>query len=253
MATETNNCLDHGDWIPASTDFHQTLGRTTLDLWRIPLEQTVQLDVLSEDELNRFKRYRFEADQRKFAVARSSLRKILARYSQQTPAGLTFDYGPYGKPFLRDNGSLQFNLSHSGEYALCGVARQIVGLDIELLRSMDRLEGLIKRCLAPCEQEDLAHIPPNQQSTAFLKYWTCKEAYLKATGQGISESLQAIAVTFTPYPELKVPGPSWQLKIFTPCDGYTAAVVTSPGINKIRLWQSDWLTSPQTNADGAVG
>ncbi|MBT9316388.1 4'-phosphopantetheinyl transferase family protein [Leptothoe spongobia] len=237
MAQEIDAHLDCRDWIPASADCYQTLNQTTLDLWRIPLAQPIQLDTLSEDELTRFKRYRFADDQRKFAVARSSLRQILALYSQQRPVDLAFDYGPYGKPYLRNNGSLQFNLSHSGEYALCGVARQGIGLDIELLRPMDRLEGLIKRCLAPYEQENLAQIPLNQQSNAFLKYWTCKEAYLKATGQGISESLTAIEVSFTPYPQLKVPNQPWQLQVFIPCEGYTAAVVMPLEITQIRLHQ----------------
>ncbi|MEM7795212.1 MAG: 4'-phosphopantetheinyl transferase superfamily protein [Cyanobacteria bacterium P01_C01_bin.118] len=232
--------MQHGlegmGWGLAPADCYQTLGQTTLDLWLISLRQPVQLELLSEDELRRFKRYRFEKDQRKFAVARSSLRRILSSYIQQDPAALSFNYGPYGKPCLRDNAALQFNLSHSGEYALCGVARKTLGVDIEHLRPMDRLDGLISRCLAPCEQTVLARIPSEQQSATFLKYWTCKEAYLKATGQGISESLSAIEVIFDPEPQLKVSGTSWRLQILIPCDDYTAAVVTSPDIEQIRLW-----------------
>ena len=173
----------------------------------------------------------------------SSLRQILAHYSQRTPASLTFDYGSHGKPFLRHNSSLQFNVSHSGEYALCAVARQVVGVDIEPLRSMDHLEGLIKRCLAVSEQQALTKILPNNQSTAFLKYWTCKEAYLKATGQSISESLAAIEVDLTPPARLKLPGKPWQLQVFVPCDGYTAAVVMPPDITQIRLWAHPPLTT----------
>lgn len=233
MAHEIPHGLDCEHWGIAPADFHQTLNQTTLDLWLISLEQPVQLELLAEDELMRFKRYRFEKDQRKFAVARSSLRRILSKYIQQDPTVLIFDYGPYGKPRLR-NATLQFNLSHSGEYALCGVARTALGVDIEHLRPMDRLDGLIKRCLAPCEQIVLTDLPLAQQSATFLKYWTCKEAYLKATGQGISESLSAIEITFTPKPQLNVP--NWQLREFIPCDHYTAAVVTQPQTNQVRLW-----------------
>ncbi|MEM9482921.1 MAG: 4'-phosphopantetheinyl transferase superfamily protein [Cyanobacteria bacterium P01_F01_bin.116] len=234
---DPKDCLETKIWIPATADCYKTLGHTTLDLWRIPLDRPVQLDVLSEDELIRFRRYRFACDQRKFAVARSSLRHILAHYIQQPSASLIFGYGPYGKPFLRDHCALQFNLSHSGEYALCGVAKQVVGLDIEQLRPMERLEGLIKRCLAPSEQQALAKVSPAEQSAAFLQYWTCKEAYLKATGQGISESLTAIEVVLNPDPQLKVSDRPWQLHVFVPCDGYTAAVVVPPNIMKIRFWQ----------------
>lgn len=229
--------LGNEAWQPATVNGYKTLGTTTLDLWLIPLERPVPVNVLSEDEVVRMNRYRFAVDQRKFAVARSSLRQILARYSQQRPADLVFDYGPYGKPFLTEHSSLLFNLSHSGDYALCGVARKMVGVDIEQLRVMDRLDGLIRRCLAPSEQQALANISPGNQSTAFLEYWTCKEAYLKATGQGISEALTAIEVDLTTVsPTLKVPGQSWQLRQFVPCDGYTAAVVISPDVSQIRCW-----------------
>lgn len=234
MAQEIQHGLEGGDWASAPADVSETLDQTTVDLWLISLEQPVQLELLSEDELARFKRYRFQKDQRKFAVARSSLRRILANYVWQSPAALSFDYGPYGKPYLRDNIGLQFNLSHSGEYALCGVAKKSLGVDIEHLRSMDRLEGLIKRCLAPCEQASLATMSAEQQSSMFLRYWTCKEAYLKATGQGISESLSAIEVIFTPQAQLK--GQDWLLQTFIPCEGYIAAAVTQPEVNQIRLW-----------------
>lgn len=236
VMTQLDHYLGHGSWIPATADCYKTLGPTVLDLWRIPLDRQPQIEVLSEDEVVRLKRYRFAADQRKFAVARSSLRQILARYSQCSPAELIFDYGPHGKPALRDHCSLQFNLSHSGEYALCGVARQVVGVDIEQLRLMDRLEGMVERCLAPSEQQALAKVPLIQQSAGFLRYWTCKEAYLKATGQGISASLAAIEIELALHPQLKVSGQRWQLYVFTPCDGYTAAAVVQPSIERIRSW-----------------
>ncbi len=242
--------LENKSWRPPTDDCYDTLEPTTLDLWRIPLDRPVQMDTLSEDEVTRFKRYRFAADQRKFAVARSSLRQILAHYSHQPPASLAFDYGVRGKPQLRNHASLQFNLSHSGEYALCGVARQGLGVDIEQLRPMDSLEGLIRRCLASSEQQAMGKVAPAHQSKAFLEYWTCKEAYLKATGQGISESLTAIEVELTPTPRLNLPTPEkrthqwpdkgqhqpWQLRVFVPCNGYTAAVVASPEVAHIRLW-----------------
>ena len=231
-------CLGKDAWAPATADIYHTLGPTTLDLWRIPLDQEMSVSVLSEDELVRLNRYRFAADRRKFAVARSGLRQILAHYCQKAPADLVFYYGDHGKPFLRGDHGLQFNLSHSGEYALCGVARQGVGVDIELLRPMDRLDGLIQRCLTRAEQQTLANPQPMDPTTAFLTYWTCKEAYLKATGQGISEALSTIEVRLTPQPQLRVSGQPWQLQVFTPCDRYTAAAVMSPEVDQIRLWDA---------------
>ena len=237
MAHNMGNDLGHTPWVSAADNCHETLSQETLDLWLISLEHPIQTDVLSEDEIRRLNRYRFAKDQRKFAVARSSLRHILARYAQVNPASLNFDYGRYGKPFLKDSKSLQFNLSHSGEYALCGVARATIGVDIEQLRSMDRVDSLIQRCLAPSEQQTLANLSASQQSTGFLEYWTCKEAYLKATGQGISESLTSIEVDLRGKPQLKIPGQSWQLRLTKPQNGYTAAIAMPPSITQIRFWR----------------
>ncbi|MEM8613210.1 MAG: 4'-phosphopantetheinyl transferase superfamily protein [Cyanobacteria bacterium P01_H01_bin.105] len=247
MTQSVEGCREHSKWLPAAGDCYKTLSQTTLDVWRIPLNRPTQTDILSEDELSRLHRYRFAVDQRKFSVARRSLRQILAGYSQIPPASLIFDYGPYGKPCLRNHDGLQFNLSHSGEYALCGVARQTVGIDIEQLRSMERLDGLIKRCLAPSEQQAISSVSSVQLSSAFLKYWTCKEAYLKATGQGISESLAAIEIDLAAIPRLNLPGHPWQLRVFIPDEGYTAAVVVPPDVSQIRFWQyEDSFTNPHT-------
>ncbi len=224
-------------WRSPTADCYTTLKTTTVDLWRIPLERPSNNQWLSEDELARLHRYRFEKDQRRFAVARSSLRWILGFYTQTNPEDIAFEYGDRGKPSLQNNTwGMEFNLSHSGEYALCGVAHQPLGVDIEQLRSMDRLDGLIQRCLAPSEQRTLAEVSAPHKSIAFLEYWTCKEAYLKATGQGISEALTAIEIKWTPTLELNVPGPPWQLKAFCPCEGYTAALVTTPNVRQTRFW-----------------
>lgn len=227
----------HESWLPATADVYTSLETITVDLWLIPLDRSPNTKWLSEDELDRLHRYRFEKDQRKFAIARSTLRQILGSYTQTDPGDIVFDYSTRGKPSLRHNQrGLQFNLSHSGEYALCGVAHQPLGVDIEQLRPMDRLDGLIERCLAPSEQCTLDNLPETDKSTVFLEYWTCKEAYLKATGQGISESLTAIEVELAPIPKLKVPGNPWCLQMLSPTGGYAAAVVTAPNITQTRFW-----------------
>ncbi|MEO0866886.1 MAG: 4'-phosphopantetheinyl transferase superfamily protein [Cyanobacteria bacterium J06642_11] len=226
------------DWLATSQGSHTSLGAQSVDLWRIPLDCSPSTQWLSDDELARLQRYRFERDQRRFAVARSSLRRILGFYTHTHPKDIGFTYSDRGKPSLQDNRhGIQFNLSHSGEYALCGVAQQPLGVDIEQLRSMDRLDGLIQRCLAPSEQATLSQVAANQKSQAFLEYWTCKEAYLKATGQGISESLTAIEIELQPTPKLKLPdSASWQLRSLMPCVGYTAALVIHPDVNQLRFW-----------------
>ncbi|MEM6252156.1 MAG: 4'-phosphopantetheinyl transferase superfamily protein [Cyanobacteria bacterium P01_D01_bin.156] len=236
----------HPHWQSPTADVYFTSDTVTVDLWRIPLDRFPTTEWLSEDELARMRRYRFEKDQRKFAVARSSLRQILSYYIQTHPKDIAFEYGTRGKPFLQTNErGINFNLSHSGEYALCGVAQYALGVDIEQLKPMERLDGLIKRCLAPSEQCLLAQTSAASKSAKFLEYWTCKEAYLKATGQGISESLAAIEIILEPAPIINVSGPPWQLQTFSPCEGYTAALVADPSITQMRFWNHDHVHAVQ--------
>ena len=113
----------------------------TVQVWKIPL--AVSDDVLatytqclSEDERSRANRFRFTHDRRKFIVARGTLRHLLAKQFDQPPAMLEFCYGDYGKPGLTAAALAQsksgecdfhFNLSHSGELALCALGLSAPG------------------------------------------------------------------------------------------------------------------------------
>jgi 4'-phosphopantetheinyl transferase len=109
-------------------------------------------------------------------------------------------YGTHGKPFLAspDDG-LDFNLSHSGRWLLFAFARgRAVGVDVE---SMDRAvdwDAVARRFFSAREQAALQSLPAEQRRGAFFRCWTRKEAYLKATGQGVTLGLSRFAVTLAP-------------------------------------------------------
>lgn len=203
-------------------------------VWRVSLaewpEPEVGWDVLSEAEQARANRFKFERDQRRFIVSRSRLRAILGRYINQSPTDVKFDYGEFGKPFVPAEPTLQFNLSHSGEIALCAVTLgRKLGIDIEQLRSIKDLASLSRRCLTHQEQSMLQQQLTSEQPLAFLQYWTCKEAYLKAIGKGLTQSLQSVGVELLPKPQLiQVPEPgNWQLGLIDPgLQDYVAALVS---------------------------
>ena len=153
---------------------------------------------LDADEIARAGRFHFERDRRHYAAARGWLRVLLSRYLDSQPAALRFDYGPRGKPFLANSEArLRFNVSHSHGRALLAFALdREVGIDLEAgARLGDDWPNLVRRVFSPREQAELAMIPPSRQREAFLNGWTRKEAYLKATGLGITEGLQSIEVT----------------------------------------------------------
>src|SRR5262245_17253393 len=98
--------------------------RFNLALERQGLEEL--WEALSQEEQARAERFRFETDRKRFIAAHGVLRHILAGYLNRRPADLIFGAGDFGKPFVvsgsPEESSLRFNLSHSGELALCAVS-----------------------------------------------------------------------------------------------------------------------------------
>ncbi|MCM1100215.1 MAG: 4'-phosphopantetheinyl transferase superfamily protein [Clostridium sp.] len=115
-----------------------------------------------------------------------SLREILDGLGDPVP--LQYDYGPKGKPYLRDM-PLFFNLSHSGDYVLCALSHREIGADIQRWEKCNT-EKLAERFFHERERECLRRIPANREREQyFYRLWTAKEAYGKMTGDGIAASV----------------------------------------------------------------
>ncbi len=166
------------------------LGLNEVHIWKAALTQWSDLpaDVLSPEELRRSARFLREEHQRQFALARAFLRLILAVYLPINPAQIRFREGAYGKLYLVDNPiQLEFNLSHSKDLALYALTLgQEIGIDVEWMDPHLTVEPLVTRFFSSAEQRAILTLPEDQQIDAFYDHWTCKEAYLKALGLGLS-------------------------------------------------------------------
>lgn len=159
------------------------------------LEQT-----LSDDEKERARRFRFAEHRRRFIAARGGLREILGDYLNLAPQDVKFEYNTKGKPFLcsSKNQELQFNVSHSQDLALYGVAQsQKIGVDLEYVRTVKDLEHIAERFFCPSEAAILKALSSPEKEKAFFGIWTAKEAYLKATGEGIAGGLDQVEVSIS--------------------------------------------------------
>ena len=220
-----------------------------VQVWQIPLEVSeeklqVYASCLSVDERSRADRFRFPDDSRRFTVARGTLRHLLGKQFGRSPQAIEFCYGEYGKPsVVSDNeGSCNFyfNVSHSGELALCALGhRHQVGIDIEKLKPIQRLDSMMERCLSGKERAQV--VQEKDPVYAFLQRWTCKEAYLKATGVGLSQSMAAVEVEIAPPRFLCVPedcAQGWHLHVVDVPKGYVgAAAVAGDARIQLNLWQ----------------
>ena len=128
-------------------------------------------------------------------------------------------------------GPLCFNVSHSHGRALFAFARgREVGIDLEAgARLGDDWPGLVRRIFSAREQGELFSLPAEQRRAAFLNGWTRKEAFLKATGQGLVDGLQSIEVTLDPArpPALLAADPArrWTVHDLRRGEDYAAALV----------------------------
>lgn len=172
-----------------------------LHIWVIPLKGESQQVALAAGLLSPVERQRshhfYTADlQRRFILRRAALRRILARYVDRAPADLIFAQAPGGKPYLAGT-NLHFNLSHTGDWAVLGIAQRNLGLDVETVAPLPDLARVAQHHFSVREQRDLFALPPAAQTAAFYRCWTRKEAFIKADGRGLGLPLTAFDVTLT--------------------------------------------------------
>ncbi|MEO5570670.1 MAG: 4'-phosphopantetheinyl transferase superfamily protein [Bacteroidia bacterium] len=148
---------------------------------------------LSEDELRRSDRFAFEKDRNQFITAHVTVRTILAKYVDTTPAQIQFKKTAYRKPFISQPLTMiKFNISHSENKILIAVAENEIGVDIEKVKDSFEFNQLSKTYFSEKEQREIA-TSANQKET-FYKFWTRKESVLKATGMGITDNLKEIEI-----------------------------------------------------------
>ena len=135
-------------------------------------------------------RFRQAADQRLSLGAGLLLRHAL-REAGLSAQGDEPDSGPEGKPFLSGSGFC-FNLSHSGDWALCAAAPFDVGCDVERVRPVDLS---LSRRFHPDEAAALLALPTEEaRLELFFRLWTLKESFMKVTGLGMALPLKAFRI-----------------------------------------------------------
>lgn len=184
--------------LPAPGEVH--LWHLTLDA--TPGELAACRAVLNDIERARAARFYRELHQHRFTVGRGRLRMLLGAYLHCPPQALKFRYNDQGKPSLESPLPLapfSFNLSHSGDLALCAIAGfEAVGVDVEAVRESRDLMPIARRFFSETEQDALRSLPPEQQCAAFYQCWSSKEALLKAWGTGLATPLDRFSVRVAP-------------------------------------------------------
>ena len=211
----------------------------TCHIWQVDLTSPPGLEhILDAVERERASRLHFERDRSHFIVCHVALRQILGRYLDCNPAVIEFCLGEHGRPSVAGGGSLDFNLSHSGNLALIAVGSAgPLGVDLEAMREISRPLDLARRYLHPHELPLFETAAPERLSALWLTAWTRKEAALKSAGTGLTVRTQLLntgateqekVLDFPPFPPLRVVS-------FTPAHGYIAALATPLGVHSFEM------------------
>lgn len=235
-----------------------------IDLWRVRLGTLGSHEhfrsILDPQELERANRFRFPHLRDNFVLSHVALRKILARYLEIPPQDVRFDLGKHGKPEIRGSlnyGRVQFNLSHSGDWAVVAITQgREVGVDIETFRSdVNHLE-LARNYFSERECQSLLALPADKQARAFFVCWTQKEAFLKALGDGLSYPLSQFSVTVSPDEASGLQhvdnDPTavsrWNFASFQPDGNHYGTVVYEKGHCELNQWDWRWDYELEENA-----
>lgn len=221
------------------------LGAGDVHVWRLPLAQppdqlAILARTLNPDEQARAARFYFDRDRNAYTATRGVLRSLAGHYASVAPQALVFGYQAKGKPYLATPHGLHLNVSHSGDYALLAFTRTgPLGVDVERKRPLSDLPALAKTSFSPHEYAAWGRLPPPDQLEAFFAVWSRKEAFIKATGEGISQ-LADFDVSVRPDEParlLRVPTPHrWSLGDLPAIEHHAAAIVVAGDDLHVQCW-----------------
>jgi 4'-phosphopantetheinyl transferase len=199
---------------------------------------------LSSEEISRVERFYFEKDKIRFVVAHAMLRKIIARYLNLTPQMIVFRNDTKGKPQLQKGfgkKKFSFNISYSYDLIIFAFSRYLnLGVDVEFIRPIPDFHEIVNDYFHPEERTAFMKIPLCKRQKAFFDYWTRKEAFVKATGEGLYRALDSFSVAVNKKTENglykikseilrlgndRMNPENWFFLSLRPATGYTGAVV----------------------------
>ncbi|MBS4536683.1 4'-phosphopantetheinyl transferase superfamily protein [Clostridium sp. D2Q-14] len=115
---------------------------------------------------------------------------------------IIFDKNQYGKPYLKNYPKFHFNISHSGDFVVCAIDKNPIGIDIEKIKYIE-YRDIAKRYFTMNESKYIIEKDLSAQLTRFYEIWTLKESYIKCIGQGLSIPLKSFSINMDKYKNIE--------------------------------------------------
>lgn len=219
-------------------------------VWRVDLSEMLPqvgslLPLLTQEERQRGERLVSTRLRQRFFISHAILRLILSTYLEESPEEIQFKKATHGKPSL-DGYPLQFNMTHSEDVALYVITSNTeVGIDVEYLKRMHDMDALVKRFFSKRENKEYQSFIGVERRLAFYRAWTRKEAYLKATGQGLSYPLDHFDVSLAAdgmrcllrINDSDEEASAWTVFSFEPFQDYLASIALKAPLDELTTYE----------------
>ncbi|WP_405110996.1 4'-phosphopantetheinyl transferase superfamily protein [Paenibacillus sp. FSL K6-1217] len=166
------------------------------ELYYIDIEEEISaegyqtlLGICASDKREAINKYRYEADRKRTLYGEALARFMIAKQAGVRMKDIEFGRNPYGKPYVKDQNEVFYNISHSGKYVVCGLDIEDIGVDIEEIREIDL--DIAKRFFHVKEYADIVSREISEQIPRLYDFWTLKESYIKYLGVGLSKPLDS--------------------------------------------------------------
>lgn len=172
------------------------------------------LSETSKERQERIKKLAKPDDVKRVLFADILLRSVLKNELKISNEKIEYVNNEYGKPFLKGNYGLYFNISHAGDWVVCAIDNEPIGIDIEKIYPVGF--DIAARFFSDEEYKVLMAKPAEEQQPFFFDLWTLKESYIKAIGKGLTVPLNSFTISFFSNGEIAVKSggklSNWSLK-----------------------------------------
>lgn len=226
----------------------------TLDLWCAYPDDLLDegaagtcLQLLSEEEHERWQAFRFERHRREYLATHALARTALSHSSSLSPEAWRFTLNAHGKPSVDPECGLRFNLSNSPGLVVCLIGERMeVGVDVEPRTRAQSIAEVAAKMFSTKELAQLDALRAVQRPERCLRLWTLKEAYLKARGMGLALPMNGISFLFDETeqirmaldPRLNDEPRRWRFCLLEHADHCIALMVESSTAPDLHVWEA---------------
>ena len=153
------------------------------------------LSYVSKSQRLMIEKFHFESDKKRMLYGNVMSRYFIGEKLDKPGETVEFEFNSFGKPYVKGVPMVQFNVSHSGEWVVCAIGDNEVGVDVEQIKPIET--KIAQQFFTQREYNTITFTQEDERLKAFYLFWTMKESYIKYIGKGLSIQLDSFDVVKT--------------------------------------------------------